>query len=96
MRRAIEIHNYRTAIHELFLTKNNRSKTMEAIKELDYIQGVWNGDIEDNYYNLDYSWQVISENLEYIGEINFRDIDYNVYDDGQFKYDIIRKYHFSF
>ena len=65
MQNVIEIRNMQTAIHELFLIKCKPMTTLKAFEELS--EGL------NEYEN----WNIINNNTDFLGEINYRFITDN-------------------
>ena len=102
MKKVIDVRDMHTAIHSLYLVTRKPKTTLGYFQELEY------GDFwqDDNYcdYTVEYYYNKINENTEYLGEINFRDVtggqvtrkgipvDSCVYDNGQDKYQVIGRF----
>jgi len=64
--KAIDWHNYQTAVHEVFLVTGDLNAATEAFAWLaarDQPDAV----VDDGYW-----WEIIDKNTEYVGEVNYR------------------------
>lgn len=92
MQNAIDVRDMSTAIHSLFLVRHKPKTVLNAFR------GIELGDCPyDNYLH----WQVIEDNTENLGEIDYRALKGDrvwiggklvsdvLYDDGEYKYKVI-------
>jgi len=71
MRKAIKVHNFRTAINELWEVN---CKPQTTLKIFDEFQTWWNGDsvlseLDADHPYFYYLWEKVEENTTYIGEV---------------------------
>ena len=66
--KVIEIRNMHTAIHELYIVNSKPKTTMR------YFNALEDG---DHVESDEYLWDLVNDNTEYLGEVNFREKKYS-------------------
>ena len=92
MQKVIDVHNMRTAVHELFLVKRKPKTTLKTFREI------------EGGNNNQTNWNIIENNTEYLGEVHFRHFEGTkvwinrvlvseiYFDDGENRYRVMGSY----